>query len=439
MKKIISFLFLATLIFSLVACGKKEGNNDQGNKVEDNGGNKETPGKNDDTSKKDPLVIEFYQQKGEEGPQKGYQALIDKFNEENPDIKVEMNTVPDPVTVLTSRISSGDIPVMFSDFPTQMQFKQKVANEFVQDLSEQEFLKNVNESSLEMTKQPDGGYYALPYTRNYIGVYYNIDMFEEHGVEIPKTWDEFIAVCEKFEAAGITAIGLAAKDPGRVGHFFQPATVAFSTNGVEIIEAVVRGEEKLEGNAEFTEILNKMLTLFKHSNDDALALSDVACYENFANGQYAMTITGSYARGTIQSINSELNVGIFPLPNETEETTTTLSGIDSAICVSAKATDEEKAAAYRFLEFLSRPESAEIFLQYDGAPTCIDNVTNDDEGITAIVELINNGQTHDWMGSTINNNVVTDLSNVIQGFWAEQNIENTLKNMDASIAITSAE
>lgn len=57
----------------------------------------------------EPLKIEFFQQKGEEGPQKGYKAIIEKFNEENPDIEIEMNTVPDAGTVLTSRISSGDI------------------------------------------------------------------------------------------------------------------------------------------------------------------------------------------------------------------------------------------------------------------------------------------------------------------------------------------
>ena len=124
----------------------------------------------------EPLKIEFFQQKGEEGPQKGYKEIIDKFNKENSDIEIEMNTVPDAGTVLTSRISSGDIPVIFSDFPTQTQFKQKVANGYVQDLSDQDFLKNVNESALEMTKQEDGGYYALPYSRNYIGVYYKLYM-----------------------------------------------------------------------------------------------------------------------------------------------------------------------------------------------------------------------------------------------------------------------
>lgn len=387
----------------------------------------------------DVLTIEFFQQKSEEGPQKGYQEIIDKFNAENPDIVIEMNTVPDAGTVLTSRISSGDIPVIFSDYPTQTQFGLKVENGYVQDLSDQEFLSNVNESALEMSKQADGGYYALPYSRNYMGVYYNVQMFEDNGLEIPTTWEEFVNVCETLQAAGITPMGLHGKDPGRVGHTFQTATVAWAPNGVELIEQAVAGEIKLEGNEEFTEVFNKMKTLLSYSNADALALSDTACYENFVNGQYAMCITGSYARGTIQSINTELELGVFPLPNDTAESTKVLSGIDAAICVSAKASDEEKEAAYRFLAYLAETENAQIFCDYDGAPSAITGVVNDDTGIAPMIDIISAGQTHDWMASTISNNVITDLYNVVQGFWADQDVEGVLKNMDASIAITSVE
>ena len=66
-------------------------------------------------------------------------------------------------------------------------------------------------------------------------------------------------------------------------------------------------------------------------------------------------------------------------------------------------------------------------------------VVNDDEGIAPMVEMINAGQTHDWMASTINNNVTTDLYNVVQGFWADKDVEGVMKNMDASIAVTSAQ
>ena len=426
-KKIAAAICMILIGTSLAACGGSSAN-------ENNTGEK---GKQE--SKEDVLTVEFFQQKTEEAAQVGYNQIIEKFNEANPDIKIEMNTVPDAPTVLTSRVASGDIPTIFTDFPTQVQFKQKVANGYVQDLSDQEFLKNVEQSALDMTIQEDGKYYALPFSRNYMGVWYNIDIFEENNLEIPKTWDEFINVCETLKSKGITPLGLHGKDPGRVGHTFQCCTVAWDPEGVETIEKAVSGEGQMEGDEGFTAVAEKMLTLFDYSNEDALAMSDMQCYENFANGKYAMCITGSYARGTIMIANPDLNLGIFPLPNDTYETTNTLSGIDAAICVSAKASEEEKEAAYRFLAFLAQPENAQLFCDAEGAPACIKGVKHKDEGVRPMLDLIADGQVHDWMASTIDNNVITDLYSVTQGFWSEKNVENYLKEMDKSIAITSAE
>lgn len=447
-KRLAVILCTAVIGMSIAGCGGQDKTADTGNqetqeqedetKVQEQGA-EETEDKQEEQADGEPLRIEFFQQKGEEGPQKGYQAIIDKFNAENPDIVIEMNTVPDAPTVLTSRISSGDIPVIFSDFPTQVAFRQKVANGYIQDLTGQPFLDNVEASSLELAKQEDGGYYALSYSRSFMGVYYNRGIFEEHGLEVPATWDEFLAVCDTLQAAGITPMGLHGKDPGRVGHTFQCTLNAWAPNGVEIIEQAVAGETKIEGNEEFIGVFEKMKTLFSYSNEDALALSDIQCYEQFANGAYAMCITGSYARGTIESLNADLDLGIFPLPNDTVETTKCVAGIDAAICVSAKASEEEKEAAYRFLAFLAEPENAQLFYDNDGAPSCIKGVVNNDEGIAPIIEILNDGRTHDWMASTISNNVSTDLYSVVQGFWADQDVDTLLKNMDASIAVTSME
>lgn len=437
-KKLAVLLCAAMAVSSLAGCssGVKEPKDiREENKKEDS--QDKTEGKED--SGKDVLTLEFFQQKSEEAAQVGYQNIIDKFNEQNPDIKIEMNTVPDAPTVLTSRVASGDIPVIFTDFPTQLQFHQKVANGYVQDLSEQEFLGNVEQSALDMTKQEDGKYYALPFSRNYMGVWYNMKIFEENNLEVPKTWEEFTGVCDALKEKGVTPLGLHGKDPGRVGHTFQCCTVAFDPKGVETIEKTVAGESSIEGDEGFKLVAEKMLTLLDYSNEDALALSDMQCYENFANGQYAMCITGSYARGTIMIANPDLKLGVFPLPNDTRETTNTLSGIDAAVCISAKASEEEKAGAYRFLEFLAQPENAQLFCDAEGAPSCITGVVHKDEGVQPMLELISDGQVHDWMASTIDNNVVTDLYNVTQGFWSEKNVDNYLKQMDESIAITSAE
>ncbi len=182
--------------------------------------------------------------------------------------------------------------MIFSDYPTQMQFKQKVANGYVQDLS----------------RQAEGGSYALPYSRNHMGVFYNQTIFEENGVEVPTTWEEFLQVCETLQAAGVTPMGLFGKDPGRVGHILQCAVVAWAPNGVETIEKTVAGEATIAGDIEFPQVFDKMKTLLTYANEDALALSDTKCWENFTNGKYAMCITGSYARGTISSLNEDRGI-----------------------------------------------------------------------------------------------------------------------------------
>lgn len=387
----------------------------------------------------DVLTIEFFQQKGEEGPQKGYQAIIDQFNKENPDIKIEMNTVPDAPTVLTSRISSGDIPVIFTDFPTQLQFKQKVKNGFVEKLSGQEFLKQVEPESLKMGKAEDGEDYALPYSHNYMGVYYNQEIFDKYNLKVPETWDEFVAVCETLKSNGEVPMGLFGKDPGRVGHTFQCSTIAWIPDGVETIAKAAKGEVKIADSQGFKAAADKMVTLLSYSNEDALAMSDTACWEAFANGKFAMCITGSYARGTIMIANPNLKLGVFPLPNDTKETTNTLSGIDAAVCISAKASEEEKKAALKFLDFLAKTENAQIFCDNDGAPSCIKGVEHKDKGIKPMLDLIGAGQVHDWMASTIENNVVMDLYNVTQGFWGDKDVSKYLDEMDKSIEITSAQ
>ncbi len=106
-------------------------------------------------------TVEFFQQKMEEAPQRAYAEAIAKFQEENPDLVIQLNTVPDAGTVLQQRISTGDIPPIFTDYPTQMQFKTKVANGYIECLEGQEWLERVNPGMLALSANTDKAY-ALP-------------------------------------------------------------------------------------------------------------------------------------------------------------------------------------------------------------------------------------------------------------------------------------
>jgi raffinose/stachyose/melibiose transport system substrate-binding protein len=50
----------------------------------------------------------------------------------------------------------------------------------------------------------DGELYALPYSRDNVGIYYNTRLFEEAGVEeFPTTWDEFFEASEQLKQSGV--------------------------------------------------------------------------------------------------------------------------------------------------------------------------------------------------------------------------------------------
>jgi len=419
MKRSAKFGVIATLLLSLVmtACGN------------------ESSSSNGDKSKSDVVKIEFFQQQGEEAIQNAYREVIADFTKEYPKIGIDMNTVPDPVKVLTSRFATNDIPPLFTDYPTQLQFKEKVENGYIENLSDQPFIKEINKKYLDMTPANDGGYYSLPYARNYMAVYYNIDLFEQNDVKIPTTYAEFIEACKLFESKGITPLYLPLKD---IGHIFQATNIAFAPGGVEEMAKEAKGEGQVEGNPVFLEFAKKLKELTEYANKDAFGVSAQMMQEAFAKGQAAMIISGSYGRGNIKLVNPNLKFGAFALPNDTLDTTTVLSGVNASLSISAKAKPEEKEAALTFLKYLARPEVAQKWSDLSGEPSIINGTTYGDQYLQPILDFIDKGNAHDWMSSTIPSAIVTELYSTTQGYLINNDTpEQYLKNIDDTIKLNA--
>ena len=380
--------------------------------------------------------VEFFQQKPEEGPQKAYQAVIDAFMAANPDCAIEMSTVPDAATVLTQRMSNGDTPPIFSDYPTQIQFKNKVKNEYVLCLSDYDFINNANQGYLDISVANDGKYYALPISSNFMAVFYNVDIFEQAGItELPTTWDELIAICDKLVAAGITPFSFGDKDAGRVGHCFQCVGLATYPGLTDYLVEVVNGEAKIADNAEiFNKIGERMRTLREYALPDSIGTSDTAMWENFANGKAAMCITGSYARGTILLSNPDLKMGAFAFPGDDYNTSPIVSGVDAAICISADVTEEQKEVALKFFDFISQPENAQIWSDIDGAPSCLKGTEYSDPNMKPVIDKIGTGVVCDWFAGKITSTIYNEIYNVVQALLMNGDFDAYIADMDEVIA-----
>ncbi|HIE03439.1 MAG TPA: extracellular solute-binding protein [Candidatus Latescibacteria bacterium] len=67
----------------------------------------------------------------------------------------------------------------------------------------------------------EGHQYFLPITFAVLGLWYNVNMFEEHGWRPPKTWEEFLELCDEIKATGIAPLVHQGRYPSYYGIIFR--------------------------------------------------------------------------------------------------------------------------------------------------------------------------------------------------------------------------
>ena len=145
--------------------------------------------------------------------------MIDKFEEEHPDIEVQHIYMPytDHVEKLKVDLSAGDAADVFG---VQTGAMYKEFRDFEEDLTPylvkeygDDWASNYNEYAMSPLKGDDGEYYAVPLGLSYAGyVWANMKYFDKYGLELPTNYDELKEVCKTFRDNGEYPLVIGAKD-----------------------------------------------------------------------------------------------------------------------------------------------------------------------------------------------------------------------------------
>jgi raffinose/stachyose/melibiose transport system substrate-binding protein len=213
---------------------------------------------------------------------------------------------------------------------------------------------------------------ALPFSVAAAGVIYNRDIFDANRVAVPTTWDEFVAACEAFKAAGIAPIYGTYKDPWTLaqGMFDYVAggsldVAAFFTNltaaGADISKAA---PESFTNN--FGPALPKMLQLASYSQGGATSKNYADGNAAFAKGQAAMYLQGPWALSQLVAANPGIRLGTFPLPvtNNPEDNKARVN-VDMALSITRNTPN--MAAAQRFVAYLLEPAVVNTYNEKNAA------------------------------------------------------------------------
>lgn len=136
-----------------------------------------------------------------------FQSLIDKFEEQNPDIHVKMSAPSEPISILKTRLIKNDEPDMVAILGDSS-YTSLVDSDMFMDLTGEDVLNQVKPVYADMTKQLQSvskeATYAIAYAGNANVVLYNKDIFKEQGLTVPKTWTEYTTLCKQLQTKEIT-------------------------------------------------------------------------------------------------------------------------------------------------------------------------------------------------------------------------------------------
>ena len=136
----------------------------------------------------------------------GINALIEAAEAEL-GLTVNLEQVPggeDGDNVVKTRLASGDMADLLS-YNCGALLASLNPEEYFEDITA-DYADQLDENFVNAASV-NGVLYGIPAEASQAGaVLYNLDMYEEYGLEIPKTWDEFLANCEVLKEAGETAV-----------------------------------------------------------------------------------------------------------------------------------------------------------------------------------------------------------------------------------------
>ncbi len=202
--------------------------------------------------------------------------------------------------------------------------------------------------------------FCVPMASVIHGFMYNVDIFEELGLEVPVTEAEFFDVLQAIKDAGYTPLAMGTHD------LWEAATMGYQNIG----PTYWKGEEGRLGLINGTIGYNEdgFLEAFKVLARWAPYLPDGYQAITYSDAQNMFTVleeaaiypTGSWEIGVFGLLNPDLNMSAFKPPVVNEGDTCYISDhVDIAMGVNAASPNKE--AALTFLEWMTTQEFAQIY------------------------------------------------------------------------------
>jgi multiple sugar transport system substrate-binding protein len=310
-------------------------------------------------------VVEFWVM-GREGEAVG--ALLPEFERRYPDIRVRVQQIPWRAAheKLLTAYAGDAMPDLFQLGNTWI--PEFVAIHAIEPLdarvtSSSGVVAEDYFSGIWETNRVEGHLYGVPWYIDTRLIFYRKDILEQAGyTELPRTWTRWLEAMSRIKQ--------------RLGKEHYAILLPLTEWQQPVILALQQGAELLSDEAQygnfqsrpFREAYSFYLDLFRQNLAPAVGETQITnLYRDFANGHFAMLITGPWNLGEFErrlppTLQGKWATAPLPGPDEDHPGVSLAGGASLTISRASR----HKDAVWKFIEYLSEPESQSAFYRLTG-------------------------------------------------------------------------
>lgn len=399
-KKIIALSLATISVLSMAACGG--GSSDKESKEAKKDG--------------DTIEINFFHRWPNDPKNSMFKELIAKYEEENPNVKINMDCILNDQYKEKIRmiVSTDEVPDIFSSWSGS--FAQEMIDSgnvmdltsvFEEDTAWADTIADVSKGPFTF----DGKMMAIPWSQDGKAFFYNKRIFEENNIEVPKTWNEFTDVLDKLKAAGYeTPIVEGLKDSWTILHYL-------GTMNQRMVDPEVLAKDYDPATGEFTdpayiEVLNKWKQLTEYMGETCTAIDHEAARNTYFAAEESPIMYLQFAEISMMkdAINFDYGFFNFPAFEDGKGDPNALTGAPEGFMVSNKAEHPEECI--KFLKWLVSPEGGAVQLSTVGGDlTSVNGALTEENALPAQIEALETinsaSQMAPWFDNACNASIYT--------------------------------
>jgi multiple sugar transport system substrate-binding protein len=220
---------------------------------------------------------------------------------------------------------------------------------------------NFGDSAKNLSKGLDGKYYLVPIYNYPWVVFYNKSTFQKNGYSIPKTWDDFMALCKQMQTDKLIPLAFADKDGWPALGMFD--IINLRLNGYDYHIKLMKHEAHWT-DKEVTDVFNQWAELMPYLQSGANGRLWQDAATTLENKQAGMMFQGSNQVAANYSAKNLPDLDFFPFPEINPQWGQDyMDAPTDGFMLPAKAKNAD--AAKEVLKYLGTKDAEQTFLKTD--------------------------------------------------------------------------